>query len=314
MKLLFSFSFVLGCLSFSSLSQIPIHYVSPEKTDLINENSLEILKSRVIAFTSNNGISGEGGYSDLVIYPVISELDNSTIEGTQNLMIYTIEVQLIVKELSTKNIYGTYTKVSKGDGYNKSDAIKAAISKLEFNSSEGNSFIASVKTKIIEYYKTNCEILLNKANNFSKSGNYEAAISVCFSIPESVECYKDALVTAMSCYNYLKESHCKSQLTKADGFITNRMYSQAIRELMKIDPNTLCHDVVASKLELIDEKIKVMETTEKEKLEYERKVAEQRRKNQFELEKDRISALKDIALTYYKTQPNIIYQYSYIIR
>lgn len=305
--------FSLFCvLSYASFSQIPIHYVSPEKTDLLNVNSLNILKSRVISFASKNGISGEGGYSDIVIYPVITEIDNSIIEGMKNLILYTIEVQLVVKEVNTKNIYGTFSLQIKGDGYNKTDAVKSAISKLDFNINEGQTFIADVKKKIEKYYQVNCEKFLSKANNFSKSGDYEAAIAICYSIPESVDCYSSALDMALTSYKYLQESICHSQLSKAEGYITNRMYSQAINELTKIDPNTSCFKELASKYKLIDEKLSELEEVERERIQYERKVAEEKRRNEQELEKERISAIKDISIAYYQNQPKT-YQYNYVL-
>jgi len=312
MKFKFILFSIFCFLTTYSFSQIPIHYVSPEKTDLLNVNSLNILKSRVISFASKNGISGEGGYSDIVIYPVITEIDNSIIEGMQNLILYTIEVQLVVKEVNTKNIYGTFSLQCKGDGYNKSDAVKSSISKLDFNTKDGQSFIADVKKKIEKYYQDNCDILLSKANTYSKSGDYEAAIAICYSIPESVDCYSSALDMALASYKYLQESKCKSLLSKADGYITNRMYSQAINELTKIDPNTSCYSELASKYKLIDEKLSELEKAERERIEYERKVAEEKRKNEQELEKQRISAIKDIAVAYYQNQPKT-YQYNYVL-
>jgi hypothetical protein len=313
MKLKLILCSLFSVISLFSIGQIPIHYVSPEKTDLLNDNSLKILKSRIVSFASKNGISGEGGYSDIVIYPVISDIDHGMIEGMQNLILYSIEVQLVVKEVNTKNIYGTFSLQSKGNGYNKSDAVKAAISKIDFNTRDGQTFMADVKQKIEKYYQDNCDKLLSKANTYSKSGEYEAAIAVCYSIPESVDCHRSALDMALTSYKYLQESKCKSQLVKADGFITNRMYSQAISVLTKIDPNTSCYTELTSKYKLIDEKLTELEKAERERIDYERKIAEENKENEQELERQRITAIKDIAVAYYQNQPKAIYKYKYII-
>ena len=63
---------------------------------------------------------------------------------------------------------------------------------------------------------------------------------------------------------------------------------------------------------MIDEKLSELEKEERERIEYERKVAEEKRKNEQELEKERISAIKDIAIAYYQNQPKT-YQYNYVL-
>ena len=57
---------VLSCLMFAITTygtqqeSMPVHYIDPEPTDLLNANAIKILKSRTISFLASHGISGDG--------------------------------------------------------------------------------------------------------------------------------------------------------------------------------------------------------------------------------------------------------------
>jgi hypothetical protein len=313
--LLFFISFIITTNGFSSEDDgIPIHYVAPEPTDLLNENSIRILKSRTISFLTTNGISGDGGYSDIVVYPVINLISENEIEATKNLKLYTLEIQLVMKEVNNNKIYGTTSVIIKGDGYDKLKATQNAIVKLSFNNASGKQFIDDSKGKVIKYYQENCERFLKEAETLSRSGIYNQAISICYSVPKSVDCYQKALNLSLKCYNYLQETNCKKTLIKAEGYITSRDYQSAIRTLGTIDPRTSCYENAKNKLKEIDSKLSAIEESERKRIEEEKRLAYEKYQNNQKLERYRIDAVRDIAIEYYRNKPKTVYNYNYIIR
>jgi hypothetical protein len=311
--------FIICCIVIAPLKSfcsdfLPIFYVNPVENDLLNANSISSLKSKIINFITKNGISGDGGYSDLVIYPVVNTLSESEIEAMQNLKLYSIEIQLIVKEVKSNIIYNSISIQAKGDGYNKKVAVQNAINSLSFNNQDCQDFIITTKSKIIEYYTLNCSKLLEEANAYSEKNQYEKAISICYSIPSSVNCYKEALKKSLEFYVKYSETNCKNQLLKAQGYLTDNQYSLSISTLSSIDPNTSCYSEAISNLNEIKNKIQQIEQQKRDELEKERLLALEIYKDEQELEKLRIAAVKDIATEYYRNQPKTVYQYSYIIR
>jgi hypothetical protein len=293
---------------------MPIHYVAPEPTDLLNENSINILKSRTISFLAANGISGDGGHSDIVVYPVVILISENEIEATKNLKLYTLEIHLVMKEVMNNQIYGTTSVMVKGDGYDKLKATQNAMVKLNFNTTIGEKFISESKSKIIKYYQENCQRFLNEAETLSKSGGYKQAISICYAIPKSADCYQEALDLSLKYYKNLQETKCKKTLIKAEGFIVSRDYQNAVSTLGTIDPRTSCYETANIKLKEIDGKLSALEETERKRVEEEKQLAYEKYKNSQELERHRIDAVRDIAIEYYRNQPKTVYRYNYIVR
>lgn len=293
---------------------MPIFYVSPNENDLLNKNSISSLKSKVLNFITTNGISGEDGFSDIVIYPVVNLLIESKIEAMQNLNLYTIEVQLVIKEVKTNLIYNSISVQTKGDGYNKSIAVQNAINNLSFNSAECGEFIKKSKDKITTYYNANCSQLLEDALVFSENDQYERAISICYSIPKSVDCYKEAQKKMLEFYIQYSERKCKKQLLKAKGAETDGQFSQAIKILSSIDPNTSCYKESILVLNEIYDKLLEIELQRTQEIEQERKDALERFKIDKEVDKIRIAAIKEMTIDYFKNNQKTVYQYNYIIR
>lgn len=75
---------------------------------------------------------------------------------------------------------------------------------------------------------------------------------------------------------------------------------------MQINPETSCYNEAQGIIKDIDSKI-----TEAEKRDWEFK--QRQYKDNIELEKNRINAVKDIAVAYYKSKPTTV-NYSYIIK
>ena len=313
-KLLIIFCILISPLKSFCNDFLPIFYVNAVENDLLNANSISSLKSKIINFITKNGISGDGGYSDIVIYPVVNTISESEIEAMQNLKLYTIEVQLIVKEVKTNIIYNSISIQAKGDGYDKKTAVQSAINSLSFNNQDCQDFIKTTKSKIIEYYTLNCSRFLEEAKVYSEKNQYEKAISICYSIPSSVDCYKEALKKSLEFYVKYTETNCKKQLLKAQGYLTDNQYSLSISTLSSIDPNTSCYSEAITNLNEIKNKLQQLEQQKRDELEKERLLALEKYKGEQELEKLRIAAVKDIATEYYRNQPKTEYHYNYIIK
>jgi len=299
-------------------SDIPIHYVSPESHELLDDNSENLLKTRVINFITKHGISGDGGFSDIVIYPVVSLLSEDQIEGMKKLQLYKIEVQLIIKEVQTGHIYCSYSINTNGSGYDKISAVRSAISKINFNNKDGVEFISTGKDRILSYYQSNCAQLLSKANLSAKNGKYQEAIAICYSIisfsdPESLDCHQQALSLSERYYKRYQENTCKENILLAESFIVSRKVSDAIRVLSNIDPESSCYLKVNRKLDQIDQMVKDQEKNEREILLEEKRIAYEKYMTDASIERDRIEAIRDMSIEYYRNQTKT-YQYNYIIR
>ena len=131
-------------------------------------------------------------------------------------------------------------------------------------------------------------------------------MGVLSNVPEEVACYEKIKTKSIEVYKAYVNKACKQQLNEANAHIAGQRYNQALTILASIDPSSTCNAEVKSTISKIESKV-----TDQEKRAYEEKM--ERYKNSVELEKERIGAVRDIAVAYYnRTQPT--YNYLMIIR
>ena len=130
----------------------------------------------------------------------------------------------------------------------------------------------------------------------SKLKNYEGAITLLSSVPSEVNCYKTVQNKAIEIYNSYQTSICSNMIQNAMAFESNGDYSSAINTLGQVDPASKCGRESKELLAKIQTKV-----------DYENKqrinILMQLYKDELKLEQQRISAIRDIAITYAKNQP-----------
>ena len=163
-----------------------------------------------------------------------------------------------------------------------------------------------VQEKSIEAYNSykekQCVKLLALAGTEFEKNNINEGIDIIGKIDPSAKCYENA----QSLIKKNQEKLCKTYLLKSKTAIASKDFYNASNYLMQINPETSCYTEAQVLIKDIESKI-----TEAEKREWEFK--QKQYKNNVELEKQRINAVKDIAVAYYKSKPTTV-NYSYIIK
>jgi hypothetical protein len=306
---------VLGLLTITSLfgqnqtvsNPIALSVVMPENLEGLDYNHISKMDTKVRSIISNYGVGASGYSNNFVIYPKFGIVDESVVEGgMQNITVITVEFSLFIKQVDNNLLFGSFNRTIRGSGTNKSTALTNAVQLIPFKDKELESFIANSKQKIIDYYNTNCDRILSQATTLCSAGDLEKALGVLSNVPEEVACYEKIKTKSIEVYKSYVNKECKRQLNEANAHIAGQRYNQALTILSSIDPASVCNSEVKSTILNIENKV-----SGQEKRAYEEKM--ERYKNSVELEKERISAVRDIAVAYYnRTQPT--YNYLMIIR
>lgn len=309
MRKLFFFTFYFFCsisISFCQNSQnesfkIPLRLILPENLDQLNSKLLSSFNSKITDIVTNTGLSGsENSYSSFLIYPKINIQEAQVVEtGMKKLYNLTIEISLIIKEYESQIIFASTTFNVEGFGNSKDIAVSKAINTININTASFDTFISTAKSKIIKYYNTTCNTIISKAITVSKSNDFPQAISLLYSIPMEVDCHQTAQKYLIDFYKSYQNRVCNLKIQDAKTKIANRSFSEAMGILSTLDPLTACKSE-SDKLIAICAK----QVSEQELRNYNESLM--RYKNETELEKKRIDAIKDIAVEYYRSQPQTI--------
>ena len=309
------FSFIVifyGCVSFAQstndVGKIALSVVMPDNVDGLNVSQLSKLETKISQIVTNSGLAASGFNNNFVIYPKFAIYESTVVEGgMQNINVVSAEVSLFIKQVENNLVFSTISKPIKGSGSNKEVAITNAISKIAINDPDFKLFIETGKSKIISYYENKCTDIIKKSDSFVRMQQYDEALGLLLLVPEEVAgCYNLIQDKAIEAFKAYQTQKCSEHLQKAKTTLASGDYAGALDILAEIDPSTTCFE----EAQMVAKSAKAMiRAEEKKQWDFQMKQYE----DAVSLQRLRINAAKEIAVSYYKNQPKKV-SYYYLIR
>jgi len=309
------FTLIVLVLTFTSFAQttsvigkIALSVVMPENVDGLNISQISKLQTKISQIVTVSGLGASGYNSNFVIYPKFAIYESNIVEGgMQNIHIVTAELSLFIKQVDNNLLFSTISRPLKGSGRTKVLAITNAISKIPTSDPEFKTFIATGKFKIIQYYETKCLDIIKKSDSYVKMQQYEQALGLLMSVPEEVSsCYNQIQDKAIEAYKAYQTQRCSELIQKAKTTLASNNYLGALNILSQIDPSATCFNEAQSLAQTAEVKVNA---EERKQWDFQMK----KYNDAVSLEKQRIEAIKEIAISYYKSQPTSV-NYNYIVR
>ena len=165
------------------------------------------------------------------------------------------------------------------------------------------------KTRIIEYYNSQCDFFITDARSQAAMENYDEALYMLLSIPNVCkDCYMRAQAEIPGMYKNKIDKECASYLTQARSAWMARGSADEARDaameasmlLSEINPNAECYDEALSFMKQIGKK---MEEIDNREWEFVKRMEDHRHKEAL----SSINAAKEIEMAWAKNQPKTIY-------
>ena len=293
--------------SSSDIGKIALSVIMPENVDGLDVSQLSKMETKITQIVSSTGLAASGYNNNFVIYPKFAIYDSSVVEGgMQNITVVTCELSLFIKQVDNNIIFATISKSLKGSGKNKNTAITNAISKIPTNDQQFKLFVVTGKDKIKAYYESKCQDIITKSESLVKMQDYEQALGLLMTVPEEVSCYSKVQEKSIEAYKTYQNQKCKVQIQEAKTQLASNNYNYALQILSQIDPSTSCFKESQTLVTTLATKV---DAEEKKQWDLKMKIYN----DNVELEKNRINAVKDIAVAYYKSKPTTV-NYTYLSR
>jgi hypothetical protein len=263
--------FALSLLSFYSVGQVKLddfgrivlNTFLSEKTSLPSE-SKKMLETKLNQIASNNGMGGSQVNPRFVITAVVNVGTKDIIPGPPEMVAQNLELVLFIGD-AVDNIVFSNTSISiKGVGVNENKAFIDAIKNVNPKNKEITSFIGEAKNKIVDYYKTQCNFLIEEALNLNDHQQFDEAIYKLSLVPEVCEeCYFKCLDTLNFIFQQKINTDCKIKLSNARNlWIAEQNLVGAEKAgdvLSSINPMSDCQPKVENLIKEIDLKLKADE-------------------------------------------------------
>ena len=301
------FSLVTKAQTSNEIGKISLSVVMPESMENLDDSQLSKLDTKISQIVTVSGLSDSGYNNNFVIYPKFAVNETNVVEGgMQNITIVSVELSLFVKQVDNNILFSTISKIIKGSGSSKELAITNAITKITTNDADYKSFIDKSKTKIIQYYETKCSDIIKKSDGFVKTQQFEEALGLLMSVPDAVSCYTQVQAKAIEAYKGFQKKNCTKQIQLARNTIATNDYVGTLNILSEIDPASPCFKESQNLAKTVESKVNA-----EEKKQYDFQMKQYN--DAVSLEKQRINAIKDIAVSYYKSQTTDI-NYTLIVK
>lgn len=283
---------------------ITLNVVIPSEIQL-QQGSKSILEQRLIQLGSKHGISGKHSNSQFVLTSNVSVVDKNITSTTPAMTALTLSVGVYIGNGVTGDLYGSHVIEVKGVGTNDTKAEIQAIKQLKADDPKLAALINESKKKIIDYYNSKCDQIIQEANNLKTKRDFEGALSILAGIPmECVECFKKASDQIKPIYLEHINNDCGKKLADAKAKWAAAPNSSGAEEvsyiLEGVDPKSNCMGDISKLTNEIKERL-----LEVDNREWDFELKEQA------LEKTEIEAGRAIGVAFGENQPqNVTYNYS----
>ncbi|MDR3266880.1 MAG: hypothetical protein LBT24_04835 [Tannerella sp.] len=310
--LISAFAILLNCTiqaqSVDDVGKIALSVIMPENVDGLDVSQLSKLESKITQITTKAGLAASGYNQTFVIYPKFAIYETNVVEGgIQNITVVTVELSLFIKQVSNKMLFASVAKSLKGSGKTKEIAITNAISQIPVADKVFTTFVEEGKQKIVQYYEANCDDIINEADTYIKMQQYKQALGLLMSIPEEISaCHDKVLNKSVETFKAYQNQVCAEKIQQAKAKSAAQYYDDALEILSEIDPSANCFKEQQTLIKSIENKVS---TEVKKQWDFMMK----QYNDTASLEKQRVNAIKEIAVSYYKSQPTSV-NYNYIVR
>lgn len=261
---------VLSLISIKGLGQgknIAITPMVPDEIEL-NEGSKNVLQQRLLQMATVNGF---GSYSnDFILTANIIPLSKNVIPGTPSQVSVHLEVSIYVVGVAEQVVLDEYSLEVKALAKTEIQATAKAIKQINPRKPEVRAFMSTVREKIEKYYIERTPALIAKAQMLADREEYEKALAVLSSVPESVSEYLTVVDMMTSIHQQMIDKEATRLIQFAKNNIIKKNYSEALDDLFLVDPMSS----KAPEAQDIINQIKV-QVEENDRLAYEAKLREQ---------------------------------------
>lgn len=304
----FGFTFSLLAQANSETGKIALSVVMPENVEGLDEATLSKMETKISQIVSNSGFAASGYDNNFVIYPKFAIYETNVVEnGMQNITVVNAELSLFIKQVDNNVLFSSMSKKLKGGGKTQQAAITNAISTISTNDTQFKTFIEAGKSKILQYYEAKCQDIMSKAQNLANMKEYAQAAGLLLTVPDEVSCYSKIQTQLVGVYKLYQNKQCVKDIQDAKIELAANNYNAALRLLSRVDPSSNCFGQVQGVVKSMESKI---DDKDKQVWDAQMKIYG----DAVELEKHRMSAVKDIAVAYHQSKRKPAVTYNYLIK
>lgn len=155
----------------------------------------KVIESKLKQLVTKSGLAADSYDSRFIITAEADVLFQEVTATAPPMVALQVATTLYIGDAVTGQLFGSYSyDPAKGVGNNETRAYMEALKRVNINDPDVLAFVETSKTKIIEYYNSQIDLIIAEANSLASTDNYDEAIALLATVPTVC---KDAHAKAM---------------------------------------------------------------------------------------------------------------------
>lgn len=172
-----------------------INVVTPSTTN-ISANAANMLYDRLTQMVTLNGIASSDNSNKFLLVPYVTVVSIEPTATAPINYVAELEISLYLVDNSKKLIMAQDILTKKGVAANEANAVLEAIKSVKARDPKLKKMIVNGKNRIIEYYNTECDKVIETINTYIEMEMYDEALNELNAIPQieaELDCYKNSI-------------------------------------------------------------------------------------------------------------------------
>jgi hypothetical protein len=279
-------------------ARIALTAVIPEEAEALPAPARPVLINRLRQLANSAGYAGSANSPQFILAanPVVVE---KKVAGTAPLKIWVeLEMTLYIADQYSKSIFATTSINLKGIGATDAEAYTEAFKNLQVSKKELRDFAQKGRDEIVAFYNTRCDFIMSRVEMLVNTNQADAALDMLLRVPEvSESCFKSAVAKSKEVYLASAEQQCQTLIQAAKTAWANapdrKGAEQASSYLSVVPVQAKCRQETDALLNEIKSKMQESEKWER-----------QQYRDELDLMRRYVAALRDIGVAYGNGQPN----------
>ena len=218
-----------------------------------NAQVAKLLLNKMNQILSKQGLGGMPGQR-FIITANIDVLGEDVIVTTKEMYQLELGINFVIADGIEGIKFAATTVPAKGLGETKAQAYIDALKKISPTNSAFKPFITQGKTRIIEYYNSQCDFIMKEALAKADRKEYDEAISMVVSVPSICkECFDKGQEVSVEIYKRKIENDCQLNINQAKAAIAGNNWDEALGYLALYTPDLQCYPEVAKLMKEIQD-------------------------------------------------------------
>ncbi|MHC1703883.1 MAG: hypothetical protein AB9846_08245 [Tenuifilaceae bacterium] len=214
----------------------------PEQADGIPVSARQMLQSKMQQIAVQNGIGAAGANPRFCIVPMVNVISKEITPSAPPMHALNLEVTFYIVDAASKSIFSQTSISVKGVGQTEDKAYMSGLKNINTKAGQFKGFVESGKTKIIEFYNSQCDVVMKGAQALAGQKKYEEALYTLLSVPDVCrECFDKSMDLSVDIYKQYANYKCTEYMAGAKAAWANMNTDKAGEFLGKITPDMECY-------------------------------------------------------------------------